>query len=80
MLHERRMITMDDATTLADLFNERCVRTSDGLAYVRFRDGDWRQFSWEQTRDAVARWQAAMITDGLQPGDRVAIMQQPGNG
>ena len=74
MLHERRMITMDDATTLADLFNERCVRTSDGLAYVQFRDGDWRQFSWEQTRDAVARWQAAMITDGLQPGDRVAIM------
>ena len=45
MLHERRMITMDDATTLADLFNERCVRTSDGLAYVQFRDGDWRT-SW----------------------------------
>lgn len=74
MLHEQRIITTDDAPTLADLFHERCVRTPGGLAYVQYRDGDWREYTWEQTRDAVARWQAAMIADGLQPGDRVAIM------
>ena len=74
MLHERRIITMDDAASLADLFDERCVRTPDGLAYVQYLDGDWRQFTWLQTRDAVARWQSAMIADGLQPGDRIAIM------
>lgn len=74
MLHEQRIITMDDALSLADLFNERCIRTPGGLAYVQHRDGDWQKFTWEQTRDQVARWQAAMINDGLQPGDRVAIM------
>ena len=74
MLHEQRVITIDVAPTLADLFNERCIRTPGGLAYVQHREGDWRKFTWEQTREDVARWQAAMLNDGLQPGDRVAIM------
>ncbi|MCB1724117.1 MAG: long-chain fatty acid--CoA ligase [Gammaproteobacteria bacterium] len=65
---------MEDAPTLADLFQQRCVRTPNGLAYVQYRDGDWRQYTWQQTYDAVARWQAAMRRDGLQAGDRVAIM------
>jgi len=74
MLHEQRIITTDDAPSLADLFNERCIRTPGGLAYVQHRDGDWRNFTWEQTRSEVARWQAAMLEDGMQPGDRIAIM------
>ncbi len=74
MSHEMRIITIDDAPTLADLFNERCIRTPCGLAYVDYRDGGWCQHSWEETRDEVARWQAAMIADGLETGDRVAIM------
>jgi long-chain acyl-CoA synthetase len=74
MIHEQRIITMDDAPTLADLFNERCIRTPEGLAYVQHRDGDWRNHTWQQTRDEVARWQAAMVADGLQPGERVAVM------
>ena len=74
MLHEQRIISMDDAMSLADLFNERCIRTPGGLAYIQHRDGDWRNYTWEQTRDAVARWQEAMTADGLQSGDRVAIM------
>lgn len=74
MLHEQRIITMEQAPTLADLFHERCIRTPGGLAYVQYRDGDWHSYTWEQTRDAVTRWQAAMVNEGLQPGDRVAIM------
>ena len=74
MLHEQRIITMDDAPTLADLFNERCIRSPDGLAYVQYRDGDWHNYTWQDTRSQVARWQAAMVADGLQPGERVAIM------
>ena len=74
MLHEQRIISSDDAPTLADLFNERCLRSPNGLAYVQYRDGDWREYSWEATRAAVARWQAAMLADGLRPGERVAIM------
>ena len=74
MLIEQRKITGEDAPTLADLFNERAIRTPEGLAYVQYQDGDWCKFSWEQIRNEVARWQAAMTADGLQPGDRVAIM------
>ncbi|MCB1801302.1 MAG: long-chain fatty acid--CoA ligase [Gammaproteobacteria bacterium] len=65
---------MDDAPTLADLFNERCLRSPSGLAYVQYRDGGWQQFTWEQTRSMVGHWQGAMQADGLQSGDRVAIM------
>ena len=74
MLNEQRVITMEDAPTLADLFNERCIRTPDGLAYVQYLKDEWQRFTWEETRNEVARWQAAMIADGLQPGERIAIM------
>ena len=74
MLYEQRIIAPDDAPSLADLFNERCIRTPGGLAYVQYRDGEWQQYTWEQTRGEVARWQAAMIADGLKAGDRIAIM------
>ena len=74
MLNQQRVITMDQAPTLADLFNERCIRTPDGLAYVQYLEDEWQRFTWEQTRNEVARWQAAMIADGLEPGERIAIM------
>ncbi|MGD8957239.1 MAG: AMP-binding protein, partial [Chromatiaceae bacterium] len=74
MLHEQRIISSDDAPTLADLFNERCMRSPNGLAYLQYRDGGWQEYSWEATRAAVARWQAAMLADGLCAGERVAIM------
>lgn len=35
---------------------------------------EWRDLSWRQMADHIARWQAAMRHEGLQPGDRVAIM------
>ena len=74
MLHDQRIISIDDAPTLADLFCERCIRTPDGLAYVQYRGDEWQQHTWEETRSAAARWQVAMLRDGLQAGDRVAIM------
>ena len=63
MLHEQRIISSDDAPTLADLFNERCMRSPNGLAYLQYRDGGWQEYSWEATRAAVARWQAAMLAE-----------------
>lgn len=74
MLHDQRVITTEDAPTLADLFNERCIRSPGGLAYVQYRDGEWQNHTWDETRDAVARLQHAMNGDGLRTGDRVAVM------
>ena len=74
MSQDKRYISQADALTLAELFDRRCNLTPQGLAYVQHHDGDWQQHTWQQTREAVARWQAAMQKDGLESGDRVAIM------
>ena len=70
------IITAEEAGTLHGLFVERVRRTPDSLAYRHFdpRSEQWQDISWAQMRDHVARWQAALLREDLQPGDRVAIM------
>jgi long-chain acyl-CoA synthetase len=60
--------------TLAALFDARCRQTPDGLAYMQYEDDDWQPCLWAEMRDEVGRWQAALHAEGLQRGDRVAIM------
>ena len=70
------IITPEAAGTLAGLFRERVRRTPDGCAYRRF-DSQGRCCqctSWGETAALAARWQAAFRREGLQPGDRVAVM------
>ncbi|MGE0557424.1 MAG: long-chain fatty acid--CoA ligase [Burkholderiales bacterium] len=70
------VIPMSAAGTLDGLFRERVRRTPDLVAYRAYNEqhGDWRDYTWAQTDRQVARWQAALAKDGLQPGDRVAVM------
>jgi len=70
------IITPDTAGTLAGLFRERVRRTPDGCAYRRFdRQGHCCECTtWAETAALAARWQAALRREGLQPGDRVAVM------
>jgi len=71
-------ITPEEAGTLSGLFYERVQRTPDTLAY-RFFDEfseSWKDLSWSEAGAQVARWQAALAAEDLQPGDRVAIMMQ----
>lgn len=68
------VITPDQAGTLHGLFVERVRRTPEKVAYRHFQQDVWRDFTWRETRDEVARWQAALAGLKLQPGDRVAIM------
>ena len=69
-------ITPEQAGTLAGLFRERVRRTPDALAYRWYDDAAerWRDLSWREAGDYVSRWQAALATEDLQPGDRVAVM------
>jgi long-chain acyl-CoA synthetase len=66
------------AGTLAGLFRERIRRTPDKLAYRQFDadTGQWQDSTWAEMGTEVARWQAAMATEGLQHGDRVAILMR----
>jgi len=71
-------IPADTAGTLAGLFRERLRRTPGAVAYRQYDDaaGRWRDSSWTDMADAVAHWQSAIAAEGLQPGDRVAILMR----
>lgn len=70
------IITAQDADTLPGLFRERLSRTPDKAAYRQydFASQEWTTSSWSQMATEIARWQAGFAKEGLQPGDRVALM------
>lgn len=70
------VITPAAARTLGGLFRERVARTPDLIAY-RYFDASkdrWDQITWAEAGRQVARWQAALASEKLRPGDRVAVM------
>ncbi len=63
------------ARTLDGLFQERVRRSATATAYRNYEEpGGWTDYTWGDVEKLVARWQAGFAADGLQPGDRVAIM------
>ncbi|MFQ5486954.1 MAG: AMP-binding protein [Gammaproteobacteria bacterium] len=72
------IITPEQAGTLPGLLGERLRRTPAAVAYRYFQHGAWRDLTWQALAAEVARRQAALVAEGLQPGDRVALML--GNG
>ncbi|MCB1881331.1 MAG: long-chain fatty acid--CoA ligase [Gammaproteobacteria bacterium] len=76
MRTKRLDITPEEAATLPGLFRQRILKTPDHIAYRHFDavSGSWRDTTWKEMGEATARWQAAFIKEGLQPGDRVGIM------
>ncbi len=68
------VISPEQAMTLHGLFVERARRTPDKIAYRYFHNNAWLSLTWREMRNEVARWQAALSKEGLQRGDRVAIM------
>ncbi|MEN9784227.1 MAG: hypothetical protein RJA24_1570 [Pseudomonadota bacterium] len=70
------VIRVTEAATLDGLFRERVKRTPDLVAYKAYNDQhrNWRDYTWAQIDHQVARWQTALEKEGLQSGDRVAVM------
>ncbi len=70
------VISIAQAPTLDALFRERVRRSPDTAAYRYFDEQSclWRSLSWSQMAAEVARWQAALIKEGLERGDRVAVL------
>lgn len=70
------IIEPEQAGSLAGMFQERVRRTPEKVAYRHY---DWARQAWidttwaEMAREA-GRWQQAMRREGLQKGDRVAVM------
>ncbi len=70
------LIKESDIHSLPGLFRARLELTPDAPAYRQYdvASQHWSSSSWKEMANEVARWQAAFDKDGLQPGDRVAIM------
>lgn len=68
-------IPAEQARTLYGLFQERVKRSPTGIAYRNYDRASkgWVDSTWSQMGELVARWQAALKTENLQSGDRVAI-------
>jgi long-chain acyl-CoA synthetase len=71
-------IRYEEAVTLDGLFRERATRSGERPAYVDFNPNTsrWRTRTWCEMYSAIGRWQAGFASEGLQPGDRVALMQR----
>jgi len=67
------LIPCDTARTLPGLFALRGGATPGRIAYRQFEQKAWREYSWRQVAERVARWQQALSAEGLTPGERVAI-------
>jgi long-chain acyl-CoA synthetase len=66
----------DALGTLCGLFRARVAATPEQVAYRQFDEvrDSWVDFTWAQVAEQVTRWQAALVKEGLVPGDRVAVM------
>lgn len=70
------IISPQVAKNLSGLFKERLKRSPDAVAYRQF-DPDtstWKELRWSDVSAQIARWQAALLDEGLKAGDRVAVM------
>ncbi len=70
------IISPSTAGTLYGLFRERLRRSPEQVAYRQFDNGDkrWHDTRWRAIDVEVGRWQAALRREGLEAGDRVALM------
>ena len=70
------VIGLDQADTIGAVFKERVARSPDADATIQFNEANdqWEEMTWAETAKQVARWQASLIKEQLQPGDRVAMM------
>ena len=70
------LIQESDVQSLPALFRARLNKTPDAMAYRQYDVASqaWTQSSWSEMSNEIARWQSAFQKDGLQPGDKVAIM------
>jgi len=70
------LIQESDVHSLPALFRARLIKTPNAMAYRQYdvASQKWTQSSWHEMSNEIARWQGAFQKDGLQAGDKVAIM------
>ena len=71
-----RYLMFDDAATIADVFALRCRTSPNAPAYREFDTGskEWVGVDWREVADRVARMREGLRREGLQQGERIAVM------
>lgn len=62
--------------SLGDLFRARVTTTPQAIAYRQYDSASehWSDCTWLDVANEVGRWQQALTREGLEPGDKLAIM------
>jgi long-chain acyl-CoA synthetase len=70
-----KLISVEQAGTLAGLFRERVHSSPGAIAYREFdaKGHCWRDHTWQDMDRRVARIRGALQTARIEPGDRLAI-------
>ena len=71
-----RYLMFDDSATIADIFALRCRSSPNAPAYRQFDSAskEWKGVDWREVGDRVARMREGFRREGLQPGERIAVM------
>ena len=75
MKKQQDYITPATSKNLSELFYERVKRSENKVAYKYF-DDVWKELTWHEISKKVELWHAAFRHEGLNKGDRVAIMMK----
>ncbi len=70
------VIPLESFPTIPAIFRERVRRSPDKVAYLQYNsfNESWSESTWAEMGAEVGRWQTALVKEGLEKGDRVAIM------
>jgi len=73
---DNALIQQSDVLSLPALFRARLMKTPHAMAYRQYdiASQTWTQSTWKEMSNEISRWQKAFQKDGLQAGDKVAIM------
>ncbi len=73
---DNALIQQSDVLSLPALFRARLTKTPHAMAYRQYdiASQTWTQSTWKEMSNEISRWQKAFQKDGLQAGDKVAIM------
>ena len=65
--------------TIAEAFSARASRSPNAIAYREFdsKQQAWRDYSWRDMADSIARMRAAFRNEGLKAGERAAALNEP---
>ena len=71
-----RYLMFEDTATIADVFALRCRNSPNAPAYREFDSSskDWQGATWREMGDLVARVREGLRREGLQSGERIAVM------